>query len=465
MISDQRHRRVSRRRLLSMTSLFTALAAGGALLQACGQGGSTSTPAKPATTSAPAKPTAAPQAAPAKKAGAKEVNLWHPWGVKQAEPIVTLTDEFNTQQTDVHVVLTFVPGEQLTQKVLASLSAGNPPETMPASPFNLPAFADANGIKDLREYATSGETDPKDIYPGPLNVITYKGKTVAVPLTVGTQGYFMNEDLFKAAGLDAAKPPKTWDDLVRYAKEMTRPSEKQWGWMLHNDGTGGTSQQWVSYLRQNGGDVLDANHTKAAFNGPEGVEALQFWVDLVNTHKVSPKAKVTGADVTQAYGTGKVGFFQEYPFYLGQIREYKFRSQTAPLTQKVKPGNVLGGWYFPIFTRSKEPASGWTVLNWLFRPENQYRLNIGMGNLPTKASTTNYPRYQEHLKQEPQIKAFVDQLPVAQPWPAVRVMPEVTKLLGEAIQEAVYQQATPQQALDGAAQKTDALLKQAQRGA
>lgn len=96
---------------------------------------------------------------------------------------------------------------------------------------------------------------------------------------------------------------------------------------------------------------------------------------------------------------------------------------------------------------------------WLFKPENQYRLNVGMGNLPIKISTTSFPGYQEHLKREPQVKAFVDGLPFTRAYPALKAMTEVTNILGQAMQEAVYVQATPKQALDGAAAKTDALLK------
>jgi len=425
------------------------------------------TPAAGATSAVPAKPGAgtAATAQPATQAGGgaagkKDVNLWHPWAVTQAKPITDLTKEFDDKTADVNTILTFVPGDQLTQKILASISAGNPPELMPGSPFNLPAFADANGIKDLGPYAKPGDVDAKDVYPGVMDVSTYKGKLVAVPLTVGTQGYYMNADLWKAAGLDVAKPPKTWDDLRQFAKALTKPDQKQWGWMIHNDGTNGTSQIWVTYLYQNGGALFDKDNAKSVFNGAEGVEALQFWTDLVNKDKVSPQEKVAGADITQAYGTGKVGFFQEYPFFLGQIREFKFQTATAVLTTKAKPGNLLGGWYFPIFAKSKNPDAAWTFLMWMFEPENQYRLNIGMGNLPTKQSTVKLPAYQDYLKQAPQTQAFVDQLPIAQPWPALRVMPEVTNILGQAVQEALYAQSTPKQALDSAADKVDALLKQ-----
>lgn len=487
---SETRRIVSRRGFLSTIGTVAALGAGVVLLQACQQAAPSPTPApkpteapKPAATTAPTTAPTAPTAAPkptealkpaaaatptvapkpAASGGKKDANIWHTWQVKQAEPLVNLTNEFNTKQSDVNAILTFVPSDQMTQKIMAAIAAGNPPETMPGSPFNLPAFADAGGVKDLTEYTKTGELDIKDVYPGCVNIITYKGKVIAVPLTVGTQGYYMNEELWKAAGLDPVeKPPKTWDDLIKYAQALNKPAEKQWGWMLHNDGTNGTSQIWASYLMQNGGEVLNAEMTKATFNGPEGVEALQFWVDLVNKYKVSPQAKVAGSDITQAYGTGKVGFFQEYPFYLGQIRELKFRSQTAPLTTKAKPGCLIGGWYFPVFAKSKQPEAGLTFLTWMFKPENQHRLNIGMGNLPTKTSTVNFPAYQDHLKKEPQINAFVNQLAIAKAWPAHRAMPEITDSLGQAIQEALYMRSTPKQALDNVAQKTDALLKKAQ---
>ncbi len=41
-----------------------------------------------------------------------------------------------------------------------------------------------------------------------------------------------------------------------------------------------------------GGEFLDSdsNYRKSSFNSEAGVQALQFWVDLTNTYKISPIA-------------------------------------------------------------------------------------------------------------------------------------------------------------------------------
>ena len=58
-------------------------------------------------------------------------------------------------------------------------------------------------------------------------------KVYKVPMQLTTFGFIYNKDLFKEAGLvdetGEAVPPKTWDEVVEYAKKLTNPSKKVYG--------------------------------------------------------------------------------------------------------------------------------------------------------------------------------------------------------------------------------------------
>ena len=46
------------------------------------------------------------------------------------------------------------------------------------------------------------------------------GDLLSMPFNVSTTVLFYNKDLFKKAGLDAEKPPKTWPELMDAAKKL-----------------------------------------------------------------------------------------------------------------------------------------------------------------------------------------------------------------------------------------------------
>src|SRR5439155_1600431 len=81
--------------------------------------------------------------------------------------------------------------------------------------------------------------------------------------------------LFDAAGLQYPTDQWTWDDFRAAAKALTNPAKKQFGFSYPMDASEDTVWHYDPLLWQNGGSILDASNTKAAFNSPQGVQALQ----------------------------------------------------------------------------------------------------------------------------------------------------------------------------------------------
>ena len=108
------------------------------------------------------------------------------------------------------------------------------------------------------------------------------GSTYSLPWRTGASVLYLNQNLLEAAGLDLPEQDWTWDDFREYATAMTNPDEGYYGFALSGAPTDtGVEWEYWSFLIQNGGAYLEDN--RAAFNGPEGVGALQFLVDLVDS--------------------------------------------------------------------------------------------------------------------------------------------------------------------------------------
>jgi multiple sugar transport system substrate-binding protein len=81
------------------------------------------------------------------------------------------------------------------------------------------------------------------------------------------------------------------------------------------------------------------------------------------------------------------------------------------------------------------------------------------GSLPIRPSIMDLPGYQEFLDTYPGIETMADNLANAKnAMPTLKQWPRIVNSLGEAIASVLLGRAQPQEALDQAAQETDALL-------
>lgn len=79
-------------------------------------------------------------------------------------------------------------------------------------------------IQSLTSFDNEGwvESFPFDVDIN--NVTSYKNEVYSIPQFAFTMRMVYNKDLFAASGLDPDKPPRTYEDVVRYAKIITEQS-------------------------------------------------------------------------------------------------------------------------------------------------------------------------------------------------------------------------------------------------
>src|SRR5690349_15338888 len=118
------------------------------------------------------------------------------------------------EQLGVRVEQQSVPASQVMTKALRMASSKSLPDIVQFDASEMPTFADAGGLVDLRSLGLA--TD--DIPEGIVDFGSYKGTYYGAARSVNTLALFYNKDVLDEAGVPV---PTTWDELRRTAKRLT----------------------------------------------------------------------------------------------------------------------------------------------------------------------------------------------------------------------------------------------------
>ena len=131
--------------------------------------------------------------------------------------------------------------------------------------------------------------------PAALELVRFRGQTMALPVSVGAGVARYNPKHFEDAGLPAPDNGWTRDEFIAAAARLTQDTDDDgkidtWGfrpiWNFMN---------WLPFvLQETGRDVVDLNTGEVRLMEPAALRGLQFWDDLGRTHGIMPH----GADVT-----------------------------------------------------------------------------------------------------------------------------------------------------------------------
>ncbi|MFC7982811.1 ABC transporter substrate-binding protein [Streptomyces sp. NPDC057336] len=201
-----------------------------------------------------------------------------------------------------------VPASQVMTKALRMASSKSLPDIVQFDASEMPTFADAGGLTDLRSLGLSTEDVPQGI----VDFGSYRGTYYGAARSVNTLALFYNKDVLDEAG---AQVPTTWAELRETAKELTQG--KRYGLALSAGGAEDGVFQFLPFMWSNGGDETD-------LDGPRVVEALDYWKGLLGDGSLS-KSTVnwTQADVNDQFMAGNAAMMINGPWQVETLNSDK----------------------------------------------------------------------------------------------------------------------------------------------
>jgi len=390
-----------------------------------------------------------------------QIKYWYAFGEKIEEAKQELVKRFNESQDKIEVVAEYQGNyDDLHAKVQAAFAAGDAPAVTDLEIASTGTFARYGMLQELAPFAEKDKDQLKidDFNPGLMGNAYVDGKLYGLPFMRSTPIMYMNVSLLEKAGLDPAGP-KTWAEFEEYGRvlkekgitAMTMPVDI---WF------------YEGLVAQSGGQVLAEDGKSGLFNTPEAVEPVVFWKKLASEGIIKiPVGDEAGATADKDWANQTSAFkFGSTAGVAGAIDISKgnnFEFDTAFMPANKSYGVPTGGCQLVMTSKlsEEEQAAAWEFIKFMTTTESTIYQSKHVGYLPTRLSALETEEMQSLYKEYPQYKVAVDQLEYARPRPMETAYPEVAKLVKSAIEKTLLDpKVTPQQAMDEANEKANALL-------
>ena len=198
------------------------------------------------------------------------------------------------------------PANATIEKVIVQSAAGQGPDLFDVyGPSQLNAYVKAGVAMDITELAKAAGLSADRLWPEFRGTCVLDGRQYGFMTNAGNRLLIFNRDIFARFGVPEPSAPLKWDEFVAMARKLTHgddAADRIWGSANHH---------WEAVIWQNGGRIFSPNGTRCTVDSAEAVEAVQWYVDLIRTHRVMPSQTYVRSAATQGgwAGSGYRGMF------------------------------------------------------------------------------------------------------------------------------------------------------------
>lgn len=313
----------------------------------------------------------------------QDSEVWSNW-------FAPAVDEFRAAHPGIKVTAEFFPS--FSDKMTQAYAAGQEPDV-------------AQTWQGVSHWAKAGKLLPvpdsfeldQHYYEGALLSKMYDGKYYCVPseINIESPSLYVNMDILEEAGISLPdgwienNGPKTWDELVAFAKPLTKIEN---GIVLQS-GLAYTYAQWeatfMSLIWQHGGDYRDPDNNAVKFQTPEARKAVEFllkYTDPGDPDCISDR----GNSRYDLFVQGNAAMCMGAPWYGSGFAvdnpdlNYQVFSM-PPMVAGSEPYCLsTGGWGYIVAANTKSPDAAWTFVEFMDSPEKNGSWAVNCGALSAR---------------------------------------------------------------------------------
>jgi multiple sugar transport system substrate-binding protein len=369
--------------------------------------------------------------------------------------VKNMTEQFQKQNPNIKVNLTFVAYEALHDKIVAAAPAGTY-DTVLVDVIWPAEFASKKMIVDITDRFP--ESERSRIFDGALKTTEYQGSYYGVPWILDTKYFFYNKEMLEEAGI---APPETWDAVVEAARALKSQGVVEyplvWSWAQAE----ALMCDYTTLLGAYGGRFFDEGG-RPAFNTGGGLQALEFMRMTLDEELSNPASTESlEEDVRRIISQGEAAMVLNWT-YMFALANDPNESQVAgqieiahtPAGPAGAPG-VNGSMGIAVSNGSQNQDEAWRYIQFMTSQEvqNQY-------------AKLSLPIWKSSYEEQEVVEALPQVVPVAKEQlndmilrPIVPQYNQVSLDMQVEIQRALTGDKSPKQALDDAAGSVESVTQ------
>lgn len=383
-----------------------------------------------------------------------------------------VTADIFTPLTGIEVSVEVIPPKELREKAVLDLASGSGNYTThTGDPMYLPLYAASDWVDPLDDYLADDTLtdaawfDVDDIVPNWRAANTVDDKLMGMPVEGETTIHVYRADVMDELGIE---PPDTLEDFAAAAAEINSP-EMAGAALRGFLGAGQNMYIYPSLFLEFGGSWFGEDGSPTV-NSEEGIAALQWYCDLLQNYAPAGVENWNWPEIMEAFAAGGVAQFIDANSTASVIEEPS-KSTVAGMTgYKRWPQGPSGrrvssiwNWAMPINKASSEnqKKATWLYLQWLasrptqvisasYKETDDAVVRTGVN----RVSIWDDPDYRELVNfTDDYVDVVMTSLQedTDPDWrPRVPQWPEIGDTMAIAVQSALTNQQTPQEALDEA---------------
>ena len=370
---------------------------------------------------------------------------------------------FEAEHPDIDVIVEQFPGSSLKDfeiKLRLRFSSRQAPDL-----FHVNANVAAE-LADLGLLAPAPPRIERFVERNSLNALVreggrFDGETYGLVSDGVWTALYYNKDMFREAGLDPERPPRTWDELIDVADRLTvRDADGdpvRAGLSLRKSGfKAGTAEKWITFLYAAGGQPFGDDGTHATFDSEAGRAALDLYRTVLFERRID-SVELEGDQ--QGFGQERVAMFIREPHVMQWLRDTypDLDFGVAPIPRRDTSVSAAGTYLFAVSADSPHPEAAWRFAEFLLGDSVYARYTEAAGVLPVTASVA--ARYDD----DPKMQVFLDQ-----PARSAGGFPRASRaadVLGAYIERFAYGHLSAEEMLERATRDVDAVLAPNRRAA
>jgi len=257
--------------------------------------------------------------------------------------------------------------------------------------FQIGTFASQALLQPLDSFIRRDKWNMDEYYPATRDEAFYRGSYYGIPWNTDDRALYYNKDMFNDVGLDAERPPQTWEEVIEYSRKIDRirPEGKieratlvpHWG-----------NWYFLGWLYTAGGDLLDPTNQTVIWNNEAGVRALEFMQERLQYYGgTAPLDEFNGAYPGGAFVGGGLammmdGSWASSGWLAGGLKfELGAGNPPRPAGLEGTPVTWSGGFalVIPTGVNSEQAEAGWEFIKFYTSEWAQKELGVGSGQIPS----------------------------------------------------------------------------------